>query len=288
MKIIDLTPGRAPDGKVPFWAVIQGALKYGLSYPKMLQAQDIIQARLKKGLKNNFYLLRNITLPRSSILVPFILVGPPGVYVIVPTHLTGLYQAKGAEWGTLTKNQFKAESINLLKQTHNLTRAVQVYFKRQNMTLERVEGILMAADPGLHVESSRPIVRVLMADAIGGFVRSLRQERPQLTDAEVRLLVRRLQDPDSPAEEERIEPEDFFVTDAERQAAEEAASEPPVPPELPARQQKKPSRRAAARTPDPSLPLGLNQKQWLLLIGMFVVEILLIFALLIIVAMNSV
>lgn len=291
MQIIDLTPNRDENGKVSLLGIVQGTLKYGFSYPKMLAAQDAIQSQLKKRLGSTFYLLRNVILPRSDILVPFILVGPAGVYVIQPTYQTGIYQARGAEWGVLDKERFKPAAINLLKKTANLTRAVQVYLRRQGIDLDAINGVLMAADPGLHIESTRPIVRVLMYDAIPGFARSLSQERGLLSSAEAKTIVRRLQKPrgadEKEDESEALQPEDFFTpsetpaSDDLTQAfafnpedkdapAEEDASEPPIPPEI------KP--RPKPKSPPPAqLPLGLTQQQWLLLIGMFVIEILIIF-----------
>src|SRR5258706_15934619 len=41
-----------------------------------------------------------------------------------------------------------------------------------------VEPVLIAADPGAHIESMRPIARVVMSDAVKQFGNSLLQARP--------------------------------------------------------------------------------------------------------------
>ncbi len=283
MKVLDFTPHRNPDGKISPVGLVMGMIKHGISYPKMLEAQDIIQARLKKQLSGAFVLLRNLTLPNSDILVPMILVGPPGVYVIMPTNISGIYEARGAKWGVLEKNAFKPARINLLKRTANLTRAVEVYLQRQGYAIDQIEGVLMAANPGLQVDTSRPIVRVLMADAIDGFLRSLGSTRGGLSRHEVQSIVRLLQGKQpEPEPSDELDWEQFLAEGEE--APEQPAEEKTKPqPQAAAAARPQPKRPPAA---EPKWPLGLTTKQFFLLLGMFIFEILIIFAMIIAVALT--
>ncbi len=60
-----------------------------------------------------------------------------------------------------------------------------------------VEPVLLAADPGLHIESVRPAVRPVMSDAIDRFAASLLTARPVYNTAEVNEFVERIQNPRS-------------------------------------------------------------------------------------------
>ncbi len=282
MKVLDFTPNRSPDGKISPLGLITGMLKHGISYPKMLAAQDVVQARLKKKLGGGFVLLRNLVLPRSDILVPLLLVGPPGVYVLMPTSLTGIYEARGAEWGELVKDRFKPASVNLLKRTANLTRAVEVYLQRQGYAIEHIEGVLVATNPGLQIESSRPIVRVLMADALDGFIRSLQGARPALSRHDVRSVVNLLQgkDPEPDPSDELDWRQLVGEEESEPGEAEETAT-----PE--ADEQRQPPPRPARPQPQPKWPFGLTTRQFMLLLGMFIFEVFIIFAMIITIAITS-
>ena len=57
-------------------------------YPEM-EAQRAVIPQLDRILEKGFTLVRNVTLANSQIVEPLILIGPPGVYVIYVTPLTG-------------------------------------------------------------------------------------------------------------------------------------------------------------------------------------------------------
>jgi len=179
MKIIDKTPLHDEKGQISFIGRIQGALKYGLSWSAELDAQKNVIAQLDRILEKGFVLIRNFTLPNSEIVIPMILLGPGGVTVISVTTIKGFFEAKGDQWNTLVNGQAQPASINLLNRVTRFARAVQVYLERQKIDLPgMVEPVLIAADPGAHIESMRPAARVVMSDAVKQFGTSLLQARP--------------------------------------------------------------------------------------------------------------
>src|SRR5258706_4729812 len=170
MKIIDKTPLHDEKGQMSFIGRIQGALKYGLSWSAELDAQQNVIAQLDRILEKGFVLIRNFTLPNSEIVIPMILLGPGGVTVISVTTIKGFFEAKGDQWNTLVNGQAQPASINLLNRVTRFARAVQVYLERQKIDLPgMVEPVLIAADPGAHIESMRPAARVVMSDAVKQF-----------------------------------------------------------------------------------------------------------------------
>jgi hypothetical protein len=201
MKIIDKTPLHDENGQLSFINRIQGMLKYGMNWPAELEAQKKVLAQLDRALEKGFVLIRNFTLPNSEIVIPMILLGPGGVTVIHVTTVKGFYEAKGDQWNTVVNGSSQPASINLLNRVFRYARAVQVYMERQRIDLPApVEPVLLAADPGAHIESMRPTARVVMSDAIKPFATSLLQARPVWRTDMAYTIADRIVDPRPPEE----------------------------------------------------------------------------------------
>ncbi len=204
MKTIDQTPFLDANGQLSLVNRIQGMLKYGFSWPSNLEAQAKVIAQLNKVIEKGHTLFRNQQLGASEIIVPLVLIGASGIYVMEATPLKGLYQARGDEWGALSDGRFQPASINILSRTARLAKILQVFFERQGMKLAAaVEPVLLAADPGLHIESIRPAVRPVMSDAIDRFAASLLTARPIYNAQEVGEFVERLEHPRSARQAEQ-------------------------------------------------------------------------------------
>lgn len=204
MKIIDQTPLLDAKGQLSLLNRVQGMLKYGFSWPANLEAQQTVIAQLNKVIEKGFTLFRNQKLGASEIIVPLILVGPSGIYAMEATPLKGLYRARGEEWGTIANEKFQPASINVLSRTARLAKILQVFLERQGLKLSTpVEPILLAADPGLHIDSVRPAVRPVMSDAIGHFAAGLLSARPVYNAQEVTEFVERIQNPRSAKQAEQ-------------------------------------------------------------------------------------
>ena len=167
MKIVDKTPYRTETGEIDLLGRVQGMLKYGMSWYSRLKAQDVVIAIIEKQLDSNYALLRNVTLPNTEINLPFVLIGPPGIYLINVTHERGVFIARDDQWGTMIGDRFVGARINQIGRTLAFGRVLQLYLDRQGFKGSVVvESILMAADPGMQIESTRPAVRVVMSDAL--------------------------------------------------------------------------------------------------------------------------
>jgi len=179
MKIIDKTPFQNAQGTVDISGRIQGTLKYGFDWFGELEAQKTVIAQMERLLEKGFVLIRNFTLPEIDVVIPIILIGPGGVYVIHVTNAKGQFEAKGDQWNTLSNGRGLPARNNLLIRTAKYARALQIYLTRQRIqTPAPIEPILIAANPGAHIDSLRPVARVVMSDAIKQFAASLAQARP--------------------------------------------------------------------------------------------------------------
>jgi hypothetical protein len=194
MKIIDQTPLLDANGQLSLVNRVQGMLKYGFSWPASLEAQNKVIAQLNKAIEKGYTLIRNQKLGASEIIVPLILIGPSGIYVIEATPLKGLYRARGEELGTISNGRLQPVSVNIITRTLQLAKALQVFFERQGIKLPApVEPVLLAADPGLHIESVRPAVRIVLSDAINIFSDSVLKGRLIYNTQEVGEFVERIQ-----------------------------------------------------------------------------------------------
>jgi hypothetical protein len=206
MKIIDQTPFQDENGEINFVNRIQAALKYGLSWYDNIQAQKPVIAILNRVLEKGFVLLRNQQLGASGITVPIIVIGTPGIYVMDVTPLKGFYRARGDEWGTVSNGVFQPAPINSLKRISQLAQVLEKFLERQGAKLtEPVESALLAADPALHIDSVRPVARVVMRDAIERFAAGLLSARPVYSAAAINELAERIVKPRSAQGQEQPE-----------------------------------------------------------------------------------
>ncbi|MEO7840465.1 MAG: NERD domain-containing protein [Anaerolineales bacterium] len=174
MKIIDKTPLLDENGELTFVQRVKGMFQYGFGWPNELNGQKAIITFFDRQLEKGYTLIRNLRLGQSGIMVPMILLGPTGIHVIQVSFLRGRYEVRGDTWNVEAGEKFKPAPVNLVQQTMRMAHAVKVYIERQGVKLPvSPEPVLIAAEPGLHIESVRPAVRVMMIDGIKSFVTGL-------------------------------------------------------------------------------------------------------------------
>jgi hypothetical protein len=281
MKIIDHTPYfNHETGEISLIDRGRAMMQYGANWIKEVEGQREVMTVLGKVLDRSFTLLHNVIPAGLDTRFPMILIGPAGIYVMFVTAMTGMYRAKGDQWGTVTGSTFKNEKPNLLTRTDRMARAIQVFLQRQGYTtMINVDPVLLCSDPSFNVDSIRPIIRVVMRDALERFAISLAQGRVSITQEAIQDIVQRILFPPKPA--------------APLPAEVLAAASPDAPDHRPAGNASAPafdspeSRAplwAAESAPAPvdvvqySSHKGLSKKQWAFLIAMFIVWVLLILA----------
>ena len=196
MKIIDQTPLVNEKGELGFSQRVQGMFQFGFNWPAELKAQTLIVNYFERSLEKGYTLIRNQTLGQSGILIPMILIGSGGIFAINITYLRGRYEAKGDQWNIESGNQFKPARENLIQKTATMARALTAFIERQGVKLPvSVEPVLLAAEPGLYIESSQPDVKVVMSDGIRTFVTGLVSGAPTLRAESVLDFVDRITSP---------------------------------------------------------------------------------------------
>lgn len=196
MKIIDKTPLLNEKGELGFIQRFQGMMEYGWNWPSELQAQQAIITYFDRQLEKGYTLIRNLTLGKSGITVPIILLGPTGIHVIHVAYLKGRYEARGEEWNVASGDSYKPADDNLIQKTLRMSRAVRAFIERQGIQVPvEVEPVLIGGDPGLHIEPVKPAVRVLMIDGVKSFVANLVTAQPALRPESVYEFTERLLNP---------------------------------------------------------------------------------------------
>jgi hypothetical protein len=206
MKIIDKTPFQDESGNISFIGRIQGSLKYGFGWYSELEAQKKVIEQLNRSIEKGHVLIRNFTLPNIEVVIPLILVGTGGISVIYASPVKGQFEAKGDQWNTVSYGRALPAPTNLIDVVRKRALALQIYLKEQKINLSNaVEPILITTDPGAHVDSTRPVARVVMSDGIKNFASSLLQASPIWRADMVYDIADRLVDP-RPREEPQAAP----------------------------------------------------------------------------------
>lgn len=262
MRIINQTPLVKEDGSISLINRIKGTLQYGFSWYPDLQAQQQAIEILERQLGKKFTLIRNAVLGKSQVMIPIILIGPPGIFVLVVTHLSGSYRAKGSSWGTFVNgSEFKDANINLIKRTDQFAKAVDLYFKRHDFDLpEKAEPVLLSVNPALHVTSIRPIVRLVLSDAVERFAIGIRQQPPVMSVEIVHQLAEEII---NPRPKKKPEDESTLKADETENNLNKSREKTPVrkkaPKKAPSKKRTKPAKKSGFG--------GMSQKQ-LIILGM--------------------
>jgi len=207
MKIIDKTPLVDDKGELGIVQRVQGMLQFGFNWPNELASQKAIVTFFDKQLEKGYTLIRNLELGKSGIIIPMILLGPAGIYVIQVTNLRGRYEVRGDTWSVESGTGYKPAPVNLIQRTARMARALQAYIERQGVKMPvGIEPVLIGSDPGLHIESVRPAIRVMMIDGIRSFVSGLSGGRPVLSAEAAFDLTERILNPRLPKKEPTTQP----------------------------------------------------------------------------------
>jgi hypothetical protein len=197
MKIIDKSPYLNKNGTIGLLERIQGTFALGTNWYADMKGQEDVIAALGKHLDNKYVLLRNPILPGSQdVRLPLVLSGPSGVFLLNVTSVRGMFRAKGEDWGTITGDHFKSIRPNLVTFTARYSQGVQKFLERQGViNVLTVEPILLATNPGMHVDTVRPLIRVVMSDALERFAVSISQARVLQSSEDAQLIIDRLLTP---------------------------------------------------------------------------------------------
>jgi len=190
MKIIDQSPKPAEND---FLAKLPEPLKnitfFGGARKGDVLAEDTMVGFLEKHLSNKYTLLQNASLVGLDIPIPLILIGPQGVQVIYASSAKGVFRAKNDKWEKMAGGKYQPNRPNLITRTTLMARAVESFLNSQSLRLPEIQPVLFFANPGTHVDSIRPVVRIVLMDGLDPFATGILQSPTALTGEEVQKVV---------------------------------------------------------------------------------------------------
>ena len=143
---------------------------------------------------NQYVVLRSVPLNDPETPIPMVLVGPSGVRMIYPRSIKGVYRAKEDAWEELDDRtqKFKIARPNLLQRGQMMAKEIEAFLVARNFEVGIVEPVLVFSDPGVHVDTIRPIVRIVQADALDRFGAGLVQSPAFLEKETIQRIVNAL------------------------------------------------------------------------------------------------
>jgi len=187
------------------------------------EAQERIVARLGRGLPDNrFVLLRNLTLSSFGSPIPLTLVGPSGIYTFHVSGKKGLYRAKEDTWSEMNKTtrRYQPARVNLIRLSTSYAQVVGAFLDQKGRDRPEITPVLLFSHPGVHVESVRPAIRLVLMDAIDRFIAGLPQKPEVLNPLEVKGLVDTLES----IKKKQVE-EDLLAEAARKEQAQKKATQ---------------------------------------------------------------
>jgi hypothetical protein len=269
MKQLDLSKSGKQKASDESMQKVQGAFadalsRIGITVEGEEQAREAVTRLFGRLLDNRYSMLENVSLPNLAEAIPLVLIGPPGIIVINPRNDTGVFRAREDTWVMLNQRSQKYEETreNPMVQTQDYAQAVEAFLQEKGVSPVEVQPVLILVNPGAHVESSRPIVRILPVDAQERYLAALVQAPNPLSAPDVQALV------------------EVFTT----QPVEPVAPQPepqPQPEKAP------PPFSSQVELPPFLANFKLSKQQWILLVVMAVFEIILLIVLVFIILLNA-
>jgi len=244
------------------------------------KAQDVVINILTKVLDNSFFILCDVPLVGLEEPFPSVLVGPQGIWMIYPISSRGICRAEGEAWEVMDEHlqRYRPGKPNYMALASTMAQSLEEYLSDLGFENPEIEPVLVFTNPGVHVEFSRPSVRIVLIDALERFAVGLVQNQVQLNPGQVQRIVDSL----------------TYVIEGDIEKAQPAEildayslRELPVPrkpirlPQMPdaAREEPEIIRKVSQRTP-------FTKRQWMLL-GFLLVGNIIILIVLVLVVMTS-
>lgn len=197
MKLIDCTAEYAKRGQGKSIDSILGPLKLGRGWSRDPQAESAVIAAFQRMVGNKYFMLRNVALKGLDGLIPLVLVGPPGVWMLYPSGLRGVYRANGESWEKIDERHqsYKAASENFITKAVQIAEALQEHLRSHGIQYSPVVPVLIFTNPGIHVETLRPVVRIVLIDALDRFISGVTQGRLVNDQEQIESMVDLLTSP---------------------------------------------------------------------------------------------
>jgi hypothetical protein len=224
MNVVEKSPYRDEEGNISLMDRINATLDFGLSWYGRMQAQETVVQRLGRVLGDEHVMLRNVPIEGIDEGTPYmVLIGPQGVRLVMCYPIRGVYRAKEDEWYRFNSRsrRFVKTKPNLQMIALNMQQKLQQLLDIQSYKTRVVEPVLIFTHPRTLIDSARPLSRVVSADAIEFFASNLEQLPAALSSDQVHTLVDAILYPRIPDPEEA----DAFISEPDEAALDAGVEE---------------------------------------------------------------
>jgi len=209
-----------------------------------------------RGLDNRYIMLRNLQLEKSGQVFPPILVGPAGLAVLNISNEQGFFRIRENSWWKMNKSSHRYDPAkpNLVKQSQEYAQKLGSILDVHGKSHPEVTPLLILANPGVHIESSNPAIRIVLVDGIDNLISTLLNSEEIIAPNTINTLAESLAVMADPEKAIPMgEGEDFFGKDL-------YVPEKKAPPKMPSI-----SLPSDMPLPEVDKKLQFSKKQWIIL-----------------------
>jgi hypothetical protein len=277
-----------------FVKLVQGVS--ALFHRDEVQAEQMALGVLDKLLDRRFVAFRNVLLQPRQPIIPLILVGPAGICVVNWTHEKGVFRASENTWEKMDSRTqaYAPTKINLITQTATMATDVDNFLaivfpdksgeiQTGGVKIPEVETALFSLNPGAHIDSTRPAVRLVLSDGVGRFAASILQSEIAMDSEQIRQISEAIMSA-IPGWEDITHRKDYFTL---KESAKKKTRKPVMSPEMA-------NELATIGQEEPEIirkvssKASFNRRQWVMLGILLVVNIIALAVLILLVLRLSV
>jgi len=219
-------------------------------------SDEAILDRFLRGLDNRYILLRNLQLEKTGQVFPPIMVGPAGLAVLNISNEQGFFRVRENSWWKMNKSSHRYDPAkpDLVKQSQEYAQKLGSILDAHGKSHPEVTPLLILANPGVHIETSNPAIRIVLVDGIDNLISTLLNSEDVIPPNTINTLADSLAVTADPEKAIPMgEGEDFFGKDL-------YVPEKKAPPKMPSI-----SLPSDMPLPEVDKKLQFSKKQWIIL-----------------------
>jgi predicted XRE-type DNA-binding protein len=198
MNIIDCSPApAAQDSLSSAKNKIVSFIEDTFSSTSTQKAVEKAAQACAKIFNSKYTLLKNVPVEGMEASIPLILIGPPGIYILAVSGIKGVFRARDESWLELKgqTRQFQPARPNLVQRAVLMKQAVEDLLTQNGFAQAEVNTLLVFTNPGVHIDTVRPAVRLILADGLEIYLNSLLQKTPVYRREDIRKISALFKDP---------------------------------------------------------------------------------------------
>jgi hypothetical protein len=180
------------------------------------RAEEAILTRFSNALDNRYVLIRNLPVQGTNDRFPPILIGPLGIVLLNLSSAEGFFKAKEDSWWEMSESThgYSPGRPNLIKQSQEYAQKLAGLLEKHGKSHPDILPVLILVNPGVHVESSNPAIRIVLVDGVENLIGGILNSEEVLGPTEISNLSGFLEVTTDPAKAIPVgEGEDFFGRD---------------------------------------------------------------------------